>query len=51
MSRFEFVKQHSERFEVEELCEALDVSRSGYYRWALERRSAIHPGRICAVRR
>jgi putative transposase len=40
VSRFEFVKQHTERFEVEELCEALDVSRSGYYRWALERRSA-----------
>ena len=40
MSRFEFVKQHTERFEVEELCEALDVSRSGYYRWALERGSA-----------
>jgi transposase InsO family protein len=39
MNRFEFVKQHTERFEVEELCEALDVSRSGYYRWALERKS------------
>lgn len=40
MSRFEFVKQHTGRFEVEELCEALEVSRSGYYRWTLERKSA-----------
>jgi transposase InsO family protein len=34
------VKQHTARFDVEELCEALNVSRSGYYRWALERKSA-----------
>lgn len=40
MSRFEFVKQHTGRFGVEELCEALDVARSGYYRWAQGRRSA-----------
>jgi putative transposase len=40
VSRFEFVKQHTAIFEVEELCEALAVSRSGYYRWALGRRSA-----------
>lgn len=40
MSRFEFVKQHNGRFDVEELCEALNVTRSGYYRWAQERRSA-----------
>lgn len=39
MSRFEFVKQHSGKFEVEELCEALNLTRSGYYRWAQERRS------------
>lgn len=40
MSRFEFVKQHTEKFDVEELCEALEVSRSGYYLWTLERKSA-----------
>jgi transposase InsO family protein len=40
VNRFEFVKQQSGRFDVEELCEALNVSRSGYYRWTLERTSA-----------
>lgn len=40
MSRFALVKQHAETFDVEELCEALGVSRSGYYRWAQDRWSA-----------
>ena len=35
-----FVKHNSTEFDVEELCEALEVSRSGYYRWAQERHSA-----------
>jgi putative transposase len=33
----EFVKQHRTEFEVDELCEALGVSRSGYYRWEQDR--------------
>ena len=31
--RFEFVKSHSERYPVLEMCESLEVSQSGYYAW------------------
>lgn len=34
MSRFKFMQQHADRFDVAEMSEALAVSRSGYYRWA-----------------
>jgi putative transposase len=31
--RFRFVRDHAERFSVERMCQALQVSRSGYYAW------------------
>jgi uncharacterized protein (UPF0335 family) len=31
--RFQFVEAHREGFEVQVMCEVLDVSRSGYYTW------------------
>jgi len=31
--RFQFVEAHREEFEVQVMCEVLDVSRSGYYTW------------------
>jgi putative transposase len=31
--RYDFVKEHSERFQVASLCRVLGVSRSGYYGW------------------
>jgi len=40
MSRYKFMQQHEERFDVKEMSEALGVSRSGYYRWAEARPSA-----------
>lgn len=33
MKKYQFVRQHSATHEVGELCEALGVSRSAYYRW------------------
>ena len=33
MSRFQFVDDHRELFNVKRLCHVLQVSRSGYYRW------------------
>lgn len=34
MSRFQFVDDHRDLFSVKRLCHVLQVSRSGYYRWA-----------------
>lgn len=34
MKRFEFIRAEKAAFSVERLCEALQVSRSGYYAWA-----------------
>ena len=31
--RFQFIEAHREEFEVQVMCEVLDVSRSGYYTW------------------
>jgi putative transposase len=31
--RYQFVKTHRETFEVQVMCDVLDVSRSGYYAW------------------
>lgn len=33
MSRFQFVHDHRTRWSVKRLCEALEVSRQGYYQW------------------
>jgi transposase InsO family protein len=40
VSRFEFMKRHSEQFDCAEMSEALGVSRSGYYRWSQGKLSA-----------
>lgn len=32
-SRFQFVDDHRDAFEVKRLCQVLDVKRSGYYKW------------------
>ena len=31
--KYRFIDQHRNRYLVSELCEALEVSVSGYYRW------------------
>jgi hypothetical protein len=33
VSRFPFVDDHRDTFEVKRLCRVVEVSRSGYYRW------------------
>ena len=45
MSRFQFVADHSDTYEVKRLCRLLEVSRSSYYAWragapARQRRAA-----------
>jgi transposase InsO family protein len=42
VSRFQFVDDHRALFSVKRLCEVLEVSRSGYYRWqaGIEARAA-----------
>lgn len=34
MNQYEFMRDHASEFTVGELCAALELSRSGYYRWA-----------------
>ena len=33
MSRFQFVADHRDAFEVKRLCEVIEVNRSSYYAW------------------
>lgn len=33
MTRFQFVADHSDTFEVKRLCEVIDIARSSYYAW------------------
>ncbi|OEJ21276.1 hypothetical protein AS594_37320 [Streptomyces agglomeratus] len=33
MSRFQFVDDHRNTYEVKRLCQVLDVNRSSYYKW------------------
>ena len=40
MSRFRFVHDHRDTYEVKRLCELVECSRSGYYRWATAAPSA-----------
>lgn len=37
--RFQFVEMHREEFDVQIMCDVLDVSRSGYYAWRTRRAS------------
>uniref|UniRef100_A0AAU3HPH0 Transposase n=1 Tax=Streptomyces sp. NBC_01393 TaxID=2903851 RepID=A0AAU3HPH0_9ACTN len=32
-SRFQFVDDHRDTYEVKRLCQVLDVNRSSYYKW------------------
>jgi len=40
MSRYQFMQNHDQRFDLAEMSAALGVSRSGYYRWAEAKVSA-----------
>ncbi|WRZ36795.1 hypothetical protein OG915_46445 [Streptomyces sp. NBC_00151] len=33
ISRFQFVEDHRDAYEVKRLCEVLEVNRSSYYKW------------------
>ena len=33
MSRFQFVADHRDTFEVKQLCETVEINRSSYYAW------------------
>lgn len=39
MSRFQFVDDHRDTFEVKRLCEVLDLNRSSYYKWLAGRQA------------
>ncbi|MBL1102080.1 IS3 family transposase [Streptomyces sp. 205] len=39
MSRFQFVDDHRDTYEVKRLCEVLDVNRSSYYKWVAGRQA------------
>ncbi|WP_276204804.1 IS3 family transposase [Streptomyces hirsutus] len=39
MSRFQFVDDHRDAFEVKRLCEVLDLNRSSYYQWLAGRQA------------
>ncbi len=41
MSRFEFVHDHWDAFEVKRLCEVLQVNRSSYYKWLSGRQTRL----------
>jgi transposase InsO family protein len=36
---YAFIREHNSEFTVEEMCEVLEVSRSGYYRWRSRKKS------------
>ena len=44
MSRFQFVHDHRNTYEVKRLCQVLDVNRSSYYKWlaGADARAARH---------
>ncbi len=51
MSRFQFVDDHRDTYEVKRLCQVLDVNRSSYYKWlagAEARAARQHQDRILA---
>ncbi|MBT2489207.1 transposase [Streptomyces sp. ISL-96] len=51
MSRFQFVDDHRDTYEVKRLCQVLDVNRSSYYKWlagAEARAARQHKDRVLA---
>lgn len=51
ISRFQFVDDHRDTYEVKRLCEVLDVNRSSYYKWlagAQARAARQHQDRVLA---
>jgi hypothetical protein len=51
ISRFQFVDDHRDTYEVKRLCQVLDVNRSSYYKWlagAQARATRQHKDRILA---
>ena len=44
MSRFQFVADHRDAFEVKSLCEVVEVARSSFYAWC-----AAAEGVLCAL--
>ncbi|MFI2369932.1 IS3 family transposase [Streptomyces sp. NPDC018833] len=51
MSRFQFVDDHRDTYEVKRLCQVLDVNRSSYYKWlagAEARAARRHEDRVLA---
>jgi hypothetical protein len=42
-SRFQFVDDHRDAFEVKRLCEVLDLNRSSYYKWLSGREAPAAP--------
>ena len=40
-SRFQFIEDHRETFEVKRLCQVLDVVRSSYYKWRSSREARL----------
>ncbi|GAA3812473.1 hypothetical protein GCM10022206_58610 [Streptomyces chiangmaiensis] len=51
-SRFQFVDDHRDAYEVKRLCEVLNVNRSSYYKWPAGRpqRSGGGPTGSCRAR-
>ena len=37
--KYEFMKEHRDRYRLQSMCNALNVSRSGYYAWKSRRPS------------
>ena len=38
--KYQFIKDHQDRYEVDEMCEAFALKRSSYYRWKTRSLSA-----------
>lgn len=45
MTRFQFVADHSDAYQVKRLCELVELERSSYYAW-----KAAEPDRLLALR-
>ena len=49
MTRFQFVADHRDAFEVKRLCEIVDVARSSFYAWLAAAPVAERAGRVVMV--
>lgn len=49
--RFQFVESHRSEFSLEKMCAILDVSRSEYYKWRLDRTSQHHMRKAQVMKR